>query len=54
MSSNRVYRQALNREAIIAELKRNTGIQFDPQIAAIAINLLESGKMKVDNKSTQK
>jgi diguanylate cyclase (GGDEF)-like protein/putative nucleotidyltransferase with HDIG domain len=52
MSSNLVDRQALNREEIIVELKRNTGMQFDPQIAAIAIELLESGKIKVNNKST--
>jgi len=51
MSSNLVYRQALTREEIIAELKRNTGMQFDPQIAAIAIELLESGKIKVNHKS---
>jgi putative nucleotidyltransferase with HDIG domain len=50
MSSDRIYRQGLNREMIIAELKRNIGIQFDPQIAEIAINLLENGKMKVENR----
>jgi len=44
----------LTREMVIAELKRNIGIQFDPQIAAIAINLLESGKMKIDNASFQR
>jgi diguanylate cyclase (GGDEF)-like protein/putative nucleotidyltransferase with HDIG domain len=53
MSSNRIYRPGLNREMIIAELKRNTGNQFDPQIAAIAIDLLESGKMKLANESFQ-
>jgi HD-GYP domain-containing protein (c-di-GMP phosphodiesterase class II) len=53
MSSNRIYRPGLNCEMIIAELKRNTGNQFDPQIAAIAIDLLESGKMKLDNESFQ-
>jgi len=54
MSSNRIYRPGLTREMVIAELKRNIGIQFDPQIAAIAINLLESGKMKIDNASFQR
>ena len=48
MSSNRVYRRALDREDIITELKRNSGAQFDPQIAAVAIDLLESGKMKLE------
>jgi HD-GYP domain-containing protein (c-di-GMP phosphodiesterase class II) len=51
MSSNRVYRQALNRETIIDELKRNADIQFDPQIARIAIDLLKSGKIKVDSEN---
>ena len=54
MSSDRIYRPGMNREMIIAELKRNIGIQFDPQMAAIAINLLESGKMKIDNGSFQR
>jgi HD-GYP domain-containing protein (c-di-GMP phosphodiesterase class II) len=49
MSSNRVYRRALDCDAIISELKSNSGTQFDPQIAAIAIDLLERGKMVVGN-----
>jgi putative nucleotidyltransferase with HDIG domain len=54
MSSNRVYRQALSREAIIAELKRNAGVQFDPQVVTIAIDLLKNGKMKIGGKNGQR
>ena len=50
MSSDRIYRQGLNYDMIIAELKRNIGVQFDPQIAEIAIDLLEKGIMKVEDK----
>lgn len=54
MSSNRVYRPALSRDAIIAELKNNAGIQFDPQIIEIAIGLLESKKLLIGNSNNQK
>jgi putative nucleotidyltransferase with HDIG domain len=51
MSSDRIYRSGMNSAMVIAELRRNIGIQFDPQIAAIAIDLMESGKMKIGNGS---
>lgn len=38
MTSDRIYRKALSREDAIAEIKRNFGKQFDPEIADIFVN----------------
>lgn len=46
MTSNRVYRKRLSDEDVIAELKRCTGSQFDPEICPVFIKLLEEGKLK--------
>ncbi len=45
MTSNRVYRKRLTREEVIGELRKCSGTQFDPKLADIFINLLESGKI---------
>jgi hypothetical protein len=37
MRTDRVYRQALSYEVALAELRTNTGTQFDPQVAAAVI-----------------
>ena len=42
MSSNRTYRNSLDMNVIIEEIKRNKGTQFDPQIADIFLNILEN------------
>ena len=41
MSSDRPYRRALSTKQIIAELKKNSGTQFDPLIVAAAIQILK-------------
>jgi putative nucleotidyltransferase with HDIG domain len=43
MSSDRSYRKALPKGVILEELKKCEGTQFDPQITAIAIELIENG-----------
>ncbi len=43
MSSKRCYRNALSYEFILGELKRNSGIQFDPDILKHMIALVEEG-----------
>ena len=35
MTSDRVYRKALSKEAAVEEIGKNAGTQFDPQIAAL-------------------
>lgn len=49
MNTNRVYRKKLTREQIIAELEKGKGSQFDPQIADIMLNLINDGKIFMDN-----
>ena len=39
MSSNRSYRSALPREQVLAEITRNAGVQFDPDLAAVFVTL---------------
>ncbi len=41
----RVYKEARSREEAVAELKRNAGTQFDPNIVEIFLRLLERGKI---------
>lgn len=41
MTSHRPYRELLSREEAIQELKRCSGIQFDPRLVEIFINLIE-------------
>jgi response regulator RpfG family c-di-GMP phosphodiesterase len=48
MSCDRPYRQALRREVVVAEFKRYGGIQFDPTLAALLLELLEEGVPDVD------
>ncbi len=41
MTEDRVYRKALPREQAIEEIRKNAGAQFDPQIAAVFLDILE-------------
>ena len=45
MTNDRVYRKALSREAAVAEIKNNAGSQFDPEIAAVFLQLLEQNNL---------
>ena len=47
MTANRVYRKALNMDYVKKELKRCAGSQFDPALADIMLDLIESGKLNV-------
>ena len=48
MTCDRPYRQGLRREVVIAEFKRYAGIQFDPAIAMLFLEILEEGISDVD------
>ncbi len=55
MSSNRIYRPKCDDAYILSEFKKNRGIQFDPKICDIFIELLESKQIeaeKADDKMT--
>jgi len=45
MNSDRVYRGRLTKPEILRELRLNSGTQFDPQIVAHMIFLVETGKV---------
>lgn len=45
MNSNRVYRSALQMDAIIEQLETNRGKQFDPHITDIFLELIKSGEI---------
>ncbi len=45
MTTDRPYRGAMARDAAIAELKANTGTQFDPRIVAALIKVVERGQV---------
>ena len=45
MTTDRPYRGAMARDAAIAELKANTGTQFDPRIIAALIKVVEHGQV---------
>jgi diguanylate cyclase (GGDEF)-like protein len=41
MTEDRPYRKAMTKEAAIAEIRRNAGTQFDPEIAKILTDIIE-------------
>ena len=43
MTTDRPYRQAMSREAAVAELEANTGTQFDPKIVDALTTVVETG-----------
>ncbi|MEO0293844.1 MAG: HD domain-containing phosphohydrolase [candidate division WOR-3 bacterium] len=45
MLSERPYREGLEKERIIKELKENSGTQFDPKLVEIALKLIREGKI---------
>ena len=47
MTANRVYRNQLDIDVVIAELKRFSGIQFDPALVDILLSLIEDGTIDV-------
>lgn len=45
MTSDRIYRKALSKEAAMAELRINAGTQFDPSLADLFLGLLAEEKV---------
>jgi len=49
MTTDRPYRKALSTKQAIVELKKFSGIQFDPKLTEIFVKLVEEGKIEVSN-----
>lgn len=47
MTSKRSYKDAFTLSYAIDELTRNAGKQFDPKLTEVFVNLLKSGKIKI-------
>lgn len=45
MTTTRSYRKAMDTEAALAELRRCAGTQFDPEVVALLVDLVESGQV---------
>lgn len=48
MATTRCYREALGKEAILEELKKGSGTQFDPEILKIMLEMIEDGAVEID------
>lgn len=46
MASKRVYKPPFSMDTIISEFKRCAGTQFDPAVAKVVVELLESGELQ--------
>lgn len=49
MTSDRVYRKAMTRERAFAEIKRNSGTQFDPQVVEVFLELFGEDDVEKTN-----
>ena len=52
MNSDRCYRNHLSKDVILSELEKNKGTQFDPKIAQIMIDMINSGEVFIENDRT--
>ena len=48
MATKRVYKEPYPKEKIISEFERCKGIQFDPEIADVVIQLIKDGKLRAE------
>jgi HD-GYP domain-containing protein (c-di-GMP phosphodiesterase class II) len=51
MTSSRIYRPGMETERALSELERGAGTQFDPQVAAVLIELVRDGVLLTDRTS---
>ena len=49
MNTNRIYKNRLDKEAIIKQIEDNRGKQFDPKIADVVLELIRNDKLDVEN-----
>ncbi|MBL7131306.1 MAG: hypothetical protein ISS45_07905, partial [Candidatus Omnitrophica bacterium] len=46
MTSHRPYRQALGLKKALGELRKGSGLEYDPKIVKIVLNLIKKNKRK--------
>ena len=46
MATKRVYKEPFSLDVIVNEFKRCSGTQFDPQIAAVVVDMIAAGKLQ--------
>jgi diguanylate cyclase (GGDEF)-like protein/PAS domain S-box-containing protein len=51
MTSDRIYRKAMSIESALAEIKRNSGTQFDPHVVEVFLNLFAKNNVKINHKT---
>jgi HD-GYP domain-containing protein (c-di-GMP phosphodiesterase class II) len=54
MTSDRPYRKARSKEEAVAELKRCAGKNFDPEVVAVFLQILEEQSTAVLNAQPEK
>ncbi len=52
MTTTRSYRTALSTDVALEEIRRNSGTQFDPQVAAVLLRIVEEGAFRDVRNST--
>jgi len=53
MTSNRVYRFAMDLDYVVKEIEKNKGIQYDPEIADVFLNILKKEGTKIFTSSQE-
>jgi len=48
MGSKRPYRDRIAQEAVLAEIERNAGSQFDPKVVEALLKEAEAGRIRVE------
>jgi HD-GYP domain-containing protein (c-di-GMP phosphodiesterase class II) len=47
MLSPQVYRPALIMDEVLQEIKQNSGLLYDPEVAAVSLSFLKNGKFNI-------
>ena len=53
MMSRRSYKEPMAVEDAVAEIRRNLGTQFDPQLGQVFVQLVENGTISIQRYSAQ-
>ena len=54
MNSDRCYRKRLTKEKILSELRNYAGVQFDPNIAKLVIDMINNKEIEIEEDTNEK